>query len=119
VADPTRWLVGADALLLPSRLEGAPLVFLEAAASRCPVIATAAAMEALGENAHWVARIVEEPDATLLAAAAADILANPVGARAMVDAAAAHAAWRSPNMALDDTLGLLRAAMLHAILRLT
>jgi len=116
VADPTRWLVGADALLLPSRMEGAPLVFLEAAASRCPVIATAAAMEALGGNAHRLARIVAQPNAALLAAAAESLLANPTGARAMVDAAAAHAARRSPAAALEDTLGLLRAAMLRAIL---
>ena len=116
LADPSPWLVGADALLLPSRMEGAPLVFLEAAAARCPVIATAAAMEALGFAANGLARIVERPDAALLAAAAEGLCMNLDGAGAMVSAAAAHAARRSPAAALADTLGLLRAAMLRAIL---
>jgi glycosyltransferase involved in cell wall biosynthesis len=52
LADPAPWYAAADALLMPSRLEGAPLAFLEAAAQRCPVVGTAAALEALGDGAH-------------------------------------------------------------------
>ena len=33
LADPTPWYLAADALVLPSVLEGLPLVFLEAAAA--------------------------------------------------------------------------------------
>jgi glycosyltransferase involved in cell wall biosynthesis len=113
LADPAPWLAGADALILPSRLEGAPLVFLEAAAQRCPVVATAAALEALGAEAHHLARVVEAPDPTRLAAATVGLLADPAGAAAMVEAAASHAAARHWPAAIEGLLGLLRAAMLH------
>jgi hypothetical protein len=55
--DVPDWLLAADALLLPSRLEGCPLVFLEAAARRCPVIASGDALEAFGEDAPRLAAI--------------------------------------------------------------
>ncbi|WP_052388812.1 glycosyltransferase family 4 protein [Belnapia moabensis] len=59
VDDVGDWLLAADALVLPSRLEGCPLIVLEAAARRCPIIATVYSMEYLGEAAHSVAWIVE------------------------------------------------------------
>jgi glycosyltransferase involved in cell wall biosynthesis len=56
------WLFAADVLLLPSRLEGFPLVFLEAAATRCPIVATDSALEGLGGEAPRLARISPEDD---------------------------------------------------------
>ena len=58
VDDVADWLLAADALVLPSRLEGCPLIALEAMARRCPVAATAEATECFGEIAGtlaWVA----------------------------------------------------------------
>jgi glycosyltransferase involved in cell wall biosynthesis len=117
VADPAPWLAGADALLLPSRLEGAPLAFLEAVVHGCPVVATPAALAALGADAPRLAALAE--GAPALAAAAADLLANPGQARAMAQAARQRlprAAWAAPDWGrcIDDLAGLLRAACLMA-----
>ena len=114
LADPTPWYLAADALVMPSRLEGVPLVFLEAAAHRCPVVASAAALEGLDALAPQLARIADRPDGAGLAAAAAALLADPAGAAPMIEAAAAHAARQRPEAALEATLGLLRVAMLRA-----
>ena len=114
--DPQMWLAGADALLLPSRLEGAPLVFLEAAAQRCPVIASAAALEALGPAAARMARLVHAPEPAGFAAAAQALLAAPAAARPLLDRAERHARSRTPEAVLTNTLFLLRAAMLRASL---
>jgi glycosyltransferase involved in cell wall biosynthesis len=109
VADPAPWYRAADALLLPSRLEGAPLVFLEAAAHRLPVIATAAALEALGADAPRMARI-SEPTATALATAVEETLADAAGSVMRVEAAAAHAASLDWDGTMDGLAGLLRGA---------
>lgn len=116
VADPAPWYLAADALLLPSRLEGAPLVFLEAAANRCPVIATAAALEALGPEGATLARLVPQPDPVALAEAAQAALADPADTSKIVEAAAAHATRQSWDRSLDSWLGLLRAAPIMATL---
>lgn len=110
--DPTPWYLAADALLMPSRLEGAPLVFLEAAAQRCPVIATPAAVEALGEDAPRLACIAG--DARGLAEAAAAVLADPRALGAMLDGAAALAARQGWDAVVDAALGLLRGAALRS-----
>ena len=109
VADPAPWFLAADALLLPSRLEGAPLVFLEAAAHRLPVVATAAALESLGEAAPRLARIAA-PDPAALAAALSDLLRDPSGAAPMIEAAAAHTARQDWDRVTARVLTLLRAA---------
>ena len=114
LADPSPWYAAANALLLPSRLEGAPLVFLEAAAHRCPVVATEAALEALGEDAPRLARIAATPDARGIAEAAEAALADEEGTAARVAAAAAFAARQDWNGATEAVLALLRAAMLKA-----
>jgi glycosyltransferase involved in cell wall biosynthesis len=114
VADPAPWYLAADAVLMPSRLEGVPLVFLEAAAHRCPVVASPAALEGLGALAPTLARIAATADSAGLAAAVAALLARPADAAPMVEAAAAHAARQSPEAALEATLGLLRMAVLRA-----
>jgi glycosyltransferase involved in cell wall biosynthesis len=109
VAVPAPWYLAADALLLPSRLEGAPLVFLEAAAHRLPVVATAAALEALGPDAPRLARIAAHAAADL-AAAVEDALADAAGTAARVEAAAAHAASLDWERTMDGLVGLLRGA---------
>lgn len=114
VADPGPWYLAADALLMPSRLEGVPLAFLEAAAHRCPVVASPDALEGLGGIAPRLARIARDGSAAALAEAAAALLDAPADARSMLDAAAAHAARQRPEAARDAALGLLRAAMLLA-----
>ncbi len=109
VPDAGPWMSAADVLVLPSRLEGAPLVFLEAAAYRLPVVATAAALEALGEAAPRLARLAPAaPDA--LADAMAESLDDAAGTAARVAMAAAHAARLGWDGVVERMLGLLRAA---------
>ncbi len=110
LADPAPWLAAADALVMPSRLEGAPLVFLEAAAHRCPVVGTPAALEALGAEAGALARLAA-PEPASLAAALAEALDDAEGTQARLTRAAALAARLTPEAALAGALGLLRAAM--------
>jgi glycosyltransferase involved in cell wall biosynthesis len=113
VADPGPWYLAADVLVMPSRQEGAPLAFLEAAAHRCPVVATEAALEALDDRAEALARIAD-PTPAALAAAVEAALADPAGNATRIEAAAAHAARHDWDMAVDRALGLLRAAALMA-----
>jgi glycosyltransferase involved in cell wall biosynthesis len=112
LADPGPWYLAADLLLLPSRLEGAPLVFLEAAANRCPVVATQPALEAFGAAAARIASLAATSDAAGLAAAAGALLADPARAERQVEAAARFAAGRNWAGVTDQALGLLRAASL-------
>ncbi len=109
VADVGEWLLAADALLLPSRLEGCPLVFLEAAARRCPVVATRAALEAFGEAAFDIAAVAEEDAVSGLADQVAATLAAPAAARLRAGAAFLHAARHDEAAMLRRLLGLLRA----------
>jgi glycosyltransferase involved in cell wall biosynthesis len=113
VADPGPWFLAADAALMPSRLEGMPLVFLEAAAHRCPVVASPAAVEGLGALAQLLARVAPDGTAASMAATARALLDAPDSAAPMIEAAAAHAARQRPDAARDAALGLLRAAMLR------
>jgi len=113
LADPMPWLVAADALVLPSRLEGMPLVFLEAAACRCPVVATPAALEALGEDAPRFARLAP-PDPAQIAVVLGEALEDRAGTAARVALAAAHAARCTREASLAGALGLLRAALARA-----
>jgi glycosyltransferase involved in cell wall biosynthesis len=110
VPDPADWYLAADALVLPSRLEGAPLVFLEAAARFCPVVASAAAVEGLGPDAPRLARIAASADAAGLAEAVQALLADPAGAAAMAARAAAEAGRRSWPRAVPAWMGQLRLA---------
>jgi glycosyltransferase involved in cell wall biosynthesis len=111
VPDVAEWLLAADALLLPSRLEGCPLVFLEAAARRCPVIATAAAVEAFGEDAHAMAAVAQEGSAAAIAERALAALAEPVATLRRVEAAYRHAVAHDAAAMLGQYAGLLRAAV--------
>ncbi|MFZ6763410.1 glycosyltransferase [Pseudoroseomonas sp. WGS1072] len=105
-------LEAADALLLPSRLEGYPLAFLEAALRRCPVVASEAALEGLGEEAAEVACLAPTGDAAALATALATVLRG--GAEVARRQAAAEAlALRQDEAAMCARyLGLLRGVLL-------
>ena len=91
VRDVADWSLAADALLLPSRLEGCPLVFLEAAARRCPVVATAAAVEA-SATPRTHGRRAQEGSAAAVADRALAAFAEPVATRRRMEAAYRHAA---------------------------
>ena len=111
--DVPDWLLAADALLLPSRLEGCPLVFLEAAARRCPVVATAAAVECFGDDAHVLAAVSQEGSAAAVAdraLAALAALAEPVATGRRSEAAYRFAASHDAAAMLRQYAGLLRAA---------
>jgi glycosyltransferase involved in cell wall biosynthesis len=112
VADPGPLYAAADALLLPSRMEGAPLVFMEAAAHGVPVVGSAAALEALGDEAPRMARVAAEEGA--LASEVQALFADPAGTAARVAAARALARHLSWPRATETWLGLLRAAVLRA-----
>ncbi|MDO9711066.1 glycosyltransferase family 4 protein [Paracraurococcus lichenis] len=87
VEDVPDWLLAADALLLPSRNEGCPFVFLEAAARRCPVIASGDALECYGSDASSLAAVAPTGGVSDLTGKAAMRLNDPAAARAAVDAA--------------------------------
>jgi glycosyltransferase involved in cell wall biosynthesis len=70
-------LTAADALVLPSRLEGLPLIYLEAAMRQTPVVASRSALACFGETADERALVVSDDDlagfgAALVRAARAD-----------------------------------------------
>jgi glycosyltransferase involved in cell wall biosynthesis len=109
ITDPTPWYIAADALVLPSVLEGLPLVFLEAAAAGCPLVATEAAMEGLGAAAPDLARLVPDATVPLFAAALRDLMADPASRAGFAARAGAEAARRSWDQILPAWLGLLRA----------
>lgn len=110
VPDVPEWLLAADALLLPSRLEGCPLVFLEAAARRCPVVAAPAAVEAFGDSAFAMAAVAQEGSAAAIAERALAALAEPVATRRRAEAAYRCAASHDAAAMLRQYAGLLRAA---------
>ena len=111
VGDVGAWLLAADALLLPSRLEGMPLVFLEAAARRCPVVATEAALEAFGEAAFDLAAIAPDDAVSGLTDQAVATLIAPAAARLRVEAAFLRASAWDEGAMLRRYLGLLRAML--------
>ena len=86
---PAELLAGADALVMPSRLEGAPLAFLEAATHHLPVAASPEALEALGAEAGTLAALADAEDVAEMADALASCL-DPVGPARV----RAEAAWR-------------------------
>ncbi|MBL6077908.1 glycosyltransferase family 4 protein [Belnapia sp. T18] len=85
------WLLAADALVLPSRLEGCPLIALEAAARRCPVVATAAALECWGGMADSLAFVSETQSILSLTGHVSVILRKAPNSIGRIDAAEAHA----------------------------
>lgn len=108
VADVPDWLLAADALLMPSRLEGCPLAFLEAAARRCPVLASPAALECLDGHAAGLAALLDLDEPGALAASACAGFPPGPGGPARVAAAWRHAAAHDQAAMLRRYLGLLR-----------
>ncbi|MCQ4163012.1 glycosyltransferase, partial [Roseomonas sp. GC11] len=108
-SDPGRLMLAADALVLPSRLEGCPLVFLEAAARHCPVVATPQALECLGEDARHLAALCPAEDIAGMAAALVEACAGGGETPARLAAAAAHAARQDEAAMLARYRDLLRA----------
>lgn len=76
VSDVADWLLAGDVLVLPSRLEGCPLIALEAMALGCPIVATAAAMEGFGMAAPQLASIAAEPTVVDLTTHLSALLTN-------------------------------------------
>jgi len=110
VGDAGDWMLAADALVLPSRLEGCPLVFLEAAARRLPVVASAAALEAWGDAAPELARVIAQPSVPMLAAALRAALTADAATGPRVAAAHAFAEAQDEAAMLAGWFGLLRMA---------
>jgi glycosyltransferase involved in cell wall biosynthesis len=107
VEDVPALLASADALVLPSAHEGAPLVLLEAARAGCPILATRAALEAW-PGPEAVARIIPRNAAAIAAAFRAQ-LADSIGTEARVTQARAMAGdWDEAAM-LGLTAQLLLA----------
>lgn len=93
VADIAAEYAAASALVVPLWAgAGMRVKIVEAMAARLPVVATSLAAEGLEVRCGVEAEIGETP--TALADAAAGLLAGPERARAMADAAHAHAAIR-------------------------
>jgi glycosyltransferase involved in cell wall biosynthesis len=108
VQDVPDWLLAADALVMPSRLEGCPLVFLEATARYCPVLASEAALECLGEDAEALAHLVRTDSAATLTVDVCARFSPALRHEARVEAAWRHAATQSLDLMLRRYLGLLR-----------
>ncbi len=106
--DPGRLLLAADALLLPSRLEGYPLVFLEAAGRRCPVVASPAALECLGDAATDFAALAEAEDVAAMAEALVTAASQSGPTPARLAAAAALARRQDEAAMLGHYRDLLR-----------
>ncbi|MCB4820643.1 glycosyltransferase [Roseicella aerolata] len=111
VQDVPDWLLAADALLLPSRLEGCPLVFLEAAARRCPVIASGDALEAFGEDAPRLAAIAPAGGIAHLTDLAHVRLNDRGASRTSVDAAFRSAVVQDEAAMLRRYFSLLRSSL--------
>ena len=111
--EPARLLAGADAMVMPSRLEGAPLAFLEAATHLLPVAASHAALEALGPEAPDMAALADPEDIGEMADALAGCL-DPNGPAP----ARAEAAWRLATAWDADAMAARYLSRLRRLCRL-
>ena len=113
---PAELLVAADVMVMPSRLEGAPLAFLEAATHHLPVAASHAALEALGERAATMAALADPEDLGEMADAMAACLDPSGPAAGRVDAAWRFAtAWDAGCMAEAYLARLRRLPLLPPV----
>jgi glycosyltransferase involved in cell wall biosynthesis len=110
-SDVGDWLLAADALLLPSRLEGCPLVFLDAAARRCPVVASADALACYGAAAPRYAALAANGGAGGLTDLAIARLTDPLSGQAQVDAAHRLATAEDEAAMLRRYAALLRTTL--------
>lgn len=111
VEDVHGWLLAADAMLLPSRLEGCPLAFLEAAARRCPVIASGDALEGFGDAAPHLAAVAPAGGVAALTDLAFVRLNDPASSRAAVDAAYRLAVQHDEGAMMSRYFSLLRTTL--------
>ncbi|MBB4198011.1 hypothetical protein CCR94_05070 [Rhodoblastus sphagnicola] len=111
------WLFAADALLMPSRLEGHPLVFLEAAARRCPVVATDAALECYGQAKHQLALVAPTDDVAALTAQTRLALTDRNAGAARVDHAFATVRRDDKAAMISAYKSLLRRLIARELLR--
>ncbi len=88
------WYQLADLIALPSRLEGYGNIVIEAWANGRPIVATRAFGPSEMIEDGVTGRLVPIDDAPALAAAIADIAADPAGARALAEAGRAALADR-------------------------
>jgi len=108
-ASPAALMAGADALVMPSRLEGAPLTFLEAAGLGLPVAASHEALEALGGEASRLAAVADAEDLGAMADALASCL-EPAAAARTAAAGALAAGWDAAAMSARYLSRLRRLA---------
>ncbi|MDR3450054.1 MAG: glycosyltransferase family 4 protein [Alphaproteobacteria bacterium] len=105
------WLDAADVLFLPSRIEGSPLVFLEAAAVRCPVVASDSALEAHGDVAPQLALIAPSEDVANLGHALRLALDNPDLLKANIERAFDFASGYTRQDMTDSYMKTCRLAL--------
>jgi glycosyltransferase involved in cell wall biosynthesis len=105
--DVDRLLLGADALLLPSRMEGLPLIYLEASVRRRPVVASRSALACFGADASERAWVVADEDVAGFAHALAQAL-RPGSARDVVEEAWRLAAAHDRAAMHRALIGMLR-----------
>ncbi|MBI0537649.1 glycosyltransferase [Roseomonas sp. KE2513] len=107
-AEEASLLAGADMLLMPSRLEGPPVGYLRAARLRVPVVASAEALEALGEDAPRLAAVVDAEDPEAVAEALAACLDPGSPAAELIEAAWQQVESLDPAVTMARLLGRLR-----------
>ena len=105
------WLFAADVLFLPSRIEGSPLVFLEAAAARCPVVASDIALEAHGDAAAQLALIAPGGDVAKLGYALRIALSSPGLLKSKIENAFDFASKNTRQDMTDSYMRTCRLAM--------
>ena len=111
VTDVADWLLAGDVLVLPSRLEGCPLIALEAMALGCPIVATAAAMEGFSADAQNLASIVAEPSVVGLTTHLS-VLLTKMGKELPTNAATlAHLRLHNFEFMLERYFALLRTCL--------
>ncbi|RYJ04234.1 MAG: glycosyltransferase [Acetobacteraceae bacterium] len=108
VDDVADWLLAGDALVLPSRLEGCPLIALEALALGCPIVATAAAVECFGDQASDMASVVPEPTVVALTTHISVMLTKKCSEPCLSTATLSHLQIHNPEFMQGKYFTLLR-----------
>lgn len=111
VREVSEWMLAADCLLLPSVLEGCPLVVLEAFARRLPVATSAAAAEWLGPAADNMLAGFNELTLPAILPLVEESLAPSQLRERRVHAAFQRVAAHDEAAMLDAYLGLLRGLL--------
>lgn len=109
VNDVAEWLLAADVLVLPSRLEGCPLIALEAMVLGCPIVATAEALECFGDAATDFASIPAEPTVVALTTHISVMLTKTRKELCANTASLAHLRIHNREFMIEGYFTLLRA----------